>query len=40
MLEDKLSFEGGRVMLQFCASTCSATTDQAKLANLGYLSMR
>ena len=27
-------------LLQFCASTCSAITDQARLANLGYLNMR
>jgi hypothetical protein len=28
------------IVLRFCASTCSASTDQAKLANLGYLGMR
>jgi len=29
-LEDKLSFEGG-VMLRFCAGTCSASTDRARV---------
>ena len=29
-----------KYLLRFCAGTCSAIPDQARLANLGYLSMR
>jgi hypothetical protein len=28
------------ILLRFCAGTCSASTDQARLANLRYLSMQ